>query len=72
MNNAYIMKIKEHQLNPDILWKEKIVADLSLISSYNVSALDKNILCNLTKAANLIDLSDEPEGSRGREGGEGS
>lgn len=57
MNNAYIIKIKEHQLNPNILWKEKTNADLSLLLSDNVSASDKNILCNLIKAANLIDLS---------------
>lgn len=66
------MTIKEHQLDPEILWKEKTTMDMSLLSSDNVSTSNKNILCNLTKVADLIDLSDDPKGSRGGEEGEGS
>ena len=73
MNNAYILTIKEHQLDLDILWKEKITMDLSLLSSDNVFSLNRNILCNLTEVVDFIGLSlDEPNGLGGREGREES
>lgn len=73
MNNDYRMKIKEHQLDPNILWKEKKNVDPSLLSANNASISKWDILPNLAVAAIVDGLSlDKLEGLGGEGGGEAS